>query len=289
MRARVQATQGAHYSCSKDHEVGTELPVLIRDLHTSIAAGGDAAQLLDLAVVLHAGATTGWLRVAGAPTETRVLAAELAVRTAEYRDTPEARGLAIWGGLHVLVAAGALDLARAELAAVSVGTNSPESMQLAGMLALSHSLLAAVDGRPGDIEAPLEYATELAAWTGEGNAYWMGFGPTNVGFWRLHTALEAGDHQLTIAIAEELRPEVHPFLGCQAMYWSAYGRALARLRGRHDDAVTALRRAELISPRRVLRDPITRDVLAVLLGHSRRGSRADQELRGIARRAGLLG
>jgi hypothetical protein len=177
LRARVEATQGAHYSCSRDHEVGAALPVLIRDLHTSIAAGRDVAQLLDLAVMLHAGATTGWLRVAGAPIETRVLAAELAFRAAEYRDTPEARGLALWGGLHVMVTAGAVDLARAELAAVSVGTSSPESMQLAGMLALSHSFVAAVDSRPGDLGVPLEYATELAARTGEGNAYWMGVRP----------------------------------------------------------------------------------------------------------------
>ncbi|MGH3887898.1 MAG: helix-turn-helix domain-containing protein [Pseudonocardiaceae bacterium] len=289
LRVRVEATQGAHYSCSRDHEVGAELPVLIRDLHTSIAVGREVAQLLDLAVVLHAGATTGWLRVAGAPIETRVLAAALALRAADDRDTPEARGLALWGGLHVMVAAGAVDLARTELAAVSVATSSSESMQLAGMLALSHSFIAAVDSRPGDLDAPLEYATELAVRTGEGNAYWMGFGPTNVGFWRLHTALEAGDHQLAVAVAEGLRPEAHPFRGCQAMYWVDYGRALARLRGRHDDAVMALRRAELISPRRVLRDPITRDVLAVLLRNSRRGSPADQELRGMARRAGLSG
>ena len=31
------------------------------------------------------------------------------------------------------------------------------------------------------------------------------------------------------------------------MYWVDYGRALARLRGRHDDAVMALLRAEKIS------------------------------------------
>ncbi len=49
----------------------------------------------------------------------------------------------------------------------------------------------------------------------------------------------------------------------------------------------ALRRAELISPHHIQRGPIVRDVLAVLLRHSRRGSPADQELRGMARRAGL--
>ena len=49
----------------------------------------------------------------------------------------------------------------------------------------------------------------------------------------------------------------------------------------------ALRRAELISPHRIQRNPIIRNVLAVLLRHSRRGAPADQELRGMARRAGL--
>ncbi|MGH3567904.1 MAG: helix-turn-helix domain-containing protein [Pseudonocardia sp.] len=33
--------------------------------------------------------------------------------------------------------------------------------------------------------------------------------------------LEAGDHQLAVAIAESLSPEAHPFRGCQAMYWVA--------------------------------------------------------------------
>lgn len=287
LRARVEAMLGAHYSCSRDGEVGAALPVLIRDLHTSIAAGRDVAQLLDLAVLLHAGATTGWLRVAGAPIELRELAAELAGRAAEDRDTPEARGLAVWGGLHVMVTAGAADLARTELDAVSVATGSLESMQLAGMLALSHSLIAAVNRSPGDIDASLEYAAELAQRTGEGNAYWMGFGPTNVGFWRMSAALESGDHERVVAIAAKLHPEVHPFRGCQAMYWVHYGRALARTRRHREDAVLAFRRAELISPHRVLRDPITREVLAELLPRTRRDSPAGRELRAMAYRAGL--
>ena len=49
----------------------------------------------------------------------------------------------------------------------------------------------------------------------------------------------------------------------------------------------AFRRAEAISPHRIQRNPIIRDVLAVLLRHSRRGSPTDQELRDMARRAGL--
>jgi DNA-binding XRE family transcriptional regulator len=287
LRARVTATLAAHYSCQRDNEVGAALPDLIRDLHTSIAAGRDVAQLLELAVLLHSGATTGSLRVAGASLDLRALAAHLAVQAAQHRDSPAALGLAMWGGLHIMLSAGEFDLAQAELDSVTVPTNTPESMQLAGMLALSASLVAAVGSRPGDIAAPLEYASELAVRTGEGNAYWMGFGPTNAGFWRMNVALEAGDYEGAVAVAEGLRPEAHPFRGCRAMYWVDYGRALARLRGRHDDAVMALLRAEKISPRRVHRNPFAREVIAELLALSPRDSRIGREMRRIAYRAGL--
>jgi transcriptional regulator with XRE-family HTH domain len=285
LRGRVTATLAAHYSCRQDKEVGAALPGLIRDLHTSIAAGRDVAQLLELAVLLHAGATPGWLRVAGAEIDLREQAVLLADHAAQHRDSPAALRLATWGGLHVMLAAGEFDLAQAELDLVTVPTNTLESMQLAGMLALSRSLVAAADSRPGDIAAPLEMATELAERTGEGNAYWMGFGPTNVGFWRMNVALEAGDHHRAVTIAEGLHPDAHPFRGCRAMYWVDYGRA-ARVRGRHDDAVRAFRRAEQISPRRVHRNPYAREVIAKLVSRARHDA-VGEELREMARRAGL--
>ncbi|MGH3774928.1 MAG: helix-turn-helix domain-containing protein [Pseudonocardiaceae bacterium] len=287
LRARVTATLSAHYSCRQDHEVGAALPSLIRDLHTSIAAGRDVARLLELVVLLHSGATPGWLRVAGAPLDLRAQAVQLAHQAARHRDSPAALGLATWGGLHVLLSAGEFNLAQIELDSVTVPTDTPESMQLAGMLALSRSLVAAADSRPGDVAAPLEVAIELAERTGEGNAYWMGFGSTNAGFWRVNVELEAGDYERAAAIAEGLRPEAHPFRGCQAMYWVDYGRALARLRGRHEDAVMALRRGEKISARRVHRNPFAREVLTGLLTRSRRDSPAGRVLRRMAYRAGL--
>jgi hypothetical protein len=115
LRTRVMATVDAHCRCDRGGEVGAALPSLIRDLHTSIAAARDVAELLDLAVLLHSNATVGWLRVVGpASIELREMAAELAFRAAEQRDTPEARGLAMWGGLYTMVTAGAVDLARIE-------------------------------------------------------------------------------------------------------------------------------------------------------------------------------
>lgn len=287
LQARVATVVEAHCRSDRSNEVGVALPALIRDLHTSIAAGRDVAELLDLAVLLHSQATVGWLRVAGAAIELRELAAGLATRAAQDRDTPEARGIAVYGGLYVLVTAGAVDLARAELDAVSVPTRTAEGMQLEGTLALCRSFLAAVDSRPGDVDAPLEYAAELAERTGEINAFGLGFGPQDVGQWRARAVLETGDHELAARIAEGLRPETHLLRARQADYWVTYGRALSRLRGRHEDAVKAFRHAEAISPHTVLRDPITREVLAELLPRTRPDSPAGRELRRMTYRAGL--
>jgi hypothetical protein len=60
----------------------------------------------------------------------------------------------------------------------------------------------------------------------------MGFGPVNVGLWRMAGRWEVGDHERAVAIAEGLRPEVHPNRPRRAAYWLDYGRALARVRGR---------------------------------------------------------
>ena len=66
-----------------------------------------------------------------------------------------------------------------------------------------------------------------------------------------------------------------------------YGRALARLRGRHDDAVQALRTAEDIFPTKMRGDPLVREAIGVLLPRTHRGSAVRQELEGMAYRAGL--
>lgn len=185
-----------------------------------------------------------------------------------------------------MLSAGAFDLAQAALDLVTVPTTTSDGLQLDGMLALSRSLVAAADKRSGDVPAALEHAAELAQRTGEGNAFWMGFGPVNVGLWRMSGALELGDHERAVAIAEGLRPEVHPNRARRAVYWLDYGRALARVRGRHNDAVLAFRRAETISPLHLHRNTVNRDALAMLVARSRQDA-IGRELRGMAYRAGL--
>lgn len=286
LRARVSAIAEAHTRCDLPGGVGAALPGLIRDLHTSIAAGRDVAELLDLAVLLHTLVTVGWLRVVGAPLDLRWQAVTLARHAAQERDTSTAIGIAVWGGLYVMIGAGTFDLALAALDGVDVPTNTPESLQLAGTLALSRSLLAAVDGRPGDVDAPFQQAVELAERTGEGNAYGMNFGPTNVGLWRMYGQLDVKDYDQAVDIGADLRPRENLPPLVQADFWVNYGRALARVRGRREDAVSAMRQAEQISPSRLFRDPFATDVIAELVSRARDDA-LGRELRGMAYRAGL--
>lgn len=286
LRVRVTATIDTLCRCEREREVGAALPGLIGDLHITIAAGRDVAELLFLTAWLHTQATVPWLSITDAPVDLRSQALMLARHAAGDHDTAVPAGLVAAASARVGLAAGAFDLAQAALDAVTVPTNSSETMQLAGFLGLRRSVVAAADGRLGDVDASLAYATDLAKRTGEGNAYGLGFGPIKVGLYRMAGLLEIGDNERAVGVAESLTPEAHVNLSGQAAYWADYGRALARMRGRQQDAVMALRRAELISPHRIQRGPAVREVLAELLARAPRDD-VGRELRGMAYRAGL--
>ena len=286
VRARVAASIDALCRCEREREVGAALPGLIRDVHTTITAGRDVAELLRLTTWLHTQATVPWLSITDAPVDLRSQALMLARHADGDDETAVPAGLIAAASARVGLAAGALDLAQAALDSVSVPTNSPKTMQLAGFLALRRSVVAAAAGRLGDVDASLAHATELAQRTGEGNAYGLGFGPIKVGLYRMAGLLEIGDNERAAGVAERLIPEAHANRSGQAAYWADYGRALARMRGRQQDAVIALRRAELISPHRIQRGPVIRTVLAELMARARRDA-VGRELRGMAYRAGL--
>ncbi|HET9258172.1 MAG TPA: helix-turn-helix transcriptional regulator [Pseudonocardiaceae bacterium] len=287
LRARVNATIDALCRCERERDVGAALPGLIRDLHATLAAGRDVAELLFLTAWLHTQATVPWLSITDAPVDLRSLALLLAQHAAGDCGTAVSAGLVGAASARVGLAAGAFDLATAALDAVTVPTNTRETMQLSGFLALRRSVVAAADGRPSELSGSLEYAIDLAERTGEGNAYGLGFGPINVGLYRMAGLLEIGDHERAATIAESLNPQAHVNQSRRAAYWADYGRALARIPGRQQDAVMALRRAELISPYRIQRGPVVREVLDELRSRVPRDSPAGRELRAMAYRAGL--
>jgi transcriptional regulator with XRE-family HTH domain len=288
LRGRVAALLDAQQACRHEN-VGAALPGLIGDLHATMAAGRDGAELAEMAVLLHVQGAMAWLRDVGGPLDLGWQAASIAQREAQRIDTPTLLGIAAFGTGHGLLAAGAFDLAAQQIgsAASAVLTVDVAGQQLVGMLAFSSSLVAAARRDRSEAAAALDVAAELAQRTGEANAWWFGFGPTNAGVWRMSVALESGEHAAVARIAETLNPALIPSPQRRAAYWSDYGRALTRMRGRIADAAAALRQAERISPHR-LRHPFIRETLTELRSKAPRGV-VGREIRGLAHRAGLPG
>jgi hypothetical protein len=289
LERRVQHIRETRRRCGFG-AVGEQLPGLIADIHSSIAAGREVKALVELAVGVHVHVTLMWLRDSGASVDLRWQAAELAQNLAERLGEVTSFGVAAFGSANALLASGAFDLAEAELGSLTLPPTNADTAGMIGMVTMTRSLIAAADKRPGDIAALMHAAKELAIQFGEPDddrdRLGFGFGPTNVGLWEMALALETGEPDRAVSIAQTIQPQRHPFKTRQSQYWMDYGRALARVRRRGDDAVMALRNAERLFPIRVQRNPFTREVLGELLTRSRRDS-VGLELRGMAYRAGL--
>ncbi|WP_083935868.1 helix-turn-helix domain-containing protein [Saccharomonospora halophila] len=285
LRTRVAEVLTAQRNC--DHAlVGDHLPGLIHDLHASLRAGRDEWELLRLAVLTHVQGTQAWLCDVGAQQDLAWQAATLARVAAERLDEPTFTAISAFGNAFALLGAGGLDLMEQVLTSSDPGTATSGARQMSGMLTLASSLLAATQGRDAQQQAALDRATDLAAFTGEGNAFWFGFGPANVGVWQLSVALECGEHARAVRIAEQIDPSALPATTRRAAYYRDYGRALARVPRHRDTAVRMLREAERLSPARIQRQPSLRTVLTELLTKTRSES-ARRELHGMAYRSGL--
>lgn len=205
----------------------TERPGFIADLHTTIAVTRDVARLLPLAVTLHAVTGPATLAVLGASVDLRWQSCLLARRAAEELDDLGMLGVAAGGTAVTMLSDGAFDLARAELDSTpSVPTGTSEGLHINGMLALSRSLVAAAVKRPAETAAALEHAETLAARTGQGTAHDMGFGPVNVGLWRMAAALEADDPDTAIKAPSGCGPRRTPTSnGRPPTGWTTGGRS----------------------------------------------------------------
>jgi len=287
LRDRVRRVQEMRRRC-RFAEAATDLPGLICDLHTTLATGRGVGELLPLAVYLHVQVTSMWLLDAGAPLDLRREVASLARRLAREHGEDVTLGVAALSIRH-LISQGQPDLAQAQLDAAPLPATTPETAGLVGGLMIRHALVATADDRAGDAVAAMDTAEELAlrfGETGEDDPLGFAFGPTDVGLYRMAIALEAGEPDRAVSLAQTIQPQRHPFMTRQSAYWMDYGRALARVPRRAEDAVRALRKAERMFPIQVQRNPFVRDVLAELLVRSRRDA-VGRELRGMAYRAGL--
>jgi hypothetical protein len=278
------------------------MPAVVRSQNSvKASASSDGRSRPDhdhLAVYLHVHVTRMWLFRVGAPDHLVRRVVFLVLRLAQERDELSTLAVAGFSVADVLLAGGAVELSRALLGSLTLPPVTADTAGFVAVVTTCHAIDAVLDGRPGDTGAAMDAAAEIAGRfdvdflapvsepTNAGMDRFV-FGSVDAGTAQMWLALEANEPDRAVSIGQNVNPDRHPLPVPRAHYWIHYGRALAQLRGRRDDAVRALRTAEEIFPTMVLREPKVRDTLAVLLRHSRRGSPADQELRGMARRAGL--
>lgn len=288
---RDQVTQlHARLRSGRFAEVAADLPGLIRNLHTALDTGTDHGELLDLAVYLHVHVTRNWLHHAGAPTDLRRRAVFLVRRLAQERDEVSLLAMAGLSVADALLGDGAFELGQAALDSITPPPATAGTAGLVGLITATRAHAALLTGRPGEAAAYMDAATEQAGRfgvTGETDSQGFLYSPTSAAISGMCLALEADEPDQAESIARGIDPRPHPFAMNQAYYWVHYGRALARLRGRRDDAVQALSRAETSYPLSVQRNPFVHDVVAELLTRTRRDSPAGRELRAMAYRAGL--
>ena len=289
-----------HQRTCRFTEVATELPGLIRNLHTTLATGANHTELLDLAIYLHTLVTRMWLFHASAPDDLQRRCSFLAQRLAQERDEISSVAVAGFRVADTLVVGGALEPGQATLDSLTLPPITAGTAGFVASVTALHARAALLDGRLDEVAAPMDAAAEIARQfevdvlppvpepTDAGTDQFV-FGSFDVAITRMGIALETGEPDRAVSIASHnIQPQRHQ-PQAQVRYWTYYGRALAWLRGRHDDAVRALRRAEAIHPHRVQRNPFVREVLAELLTQTRRDSPTGRELRAMAHRASLPG
>ena len=265
-------------------QIGT-LSRLIRDL---LAAAAEPAHehrvLAPLLTAYHvAGSIAMRLRIPGLPS----LAADRMQQVADRLDDPVWQAVAAWGRAQFL--SGANRARQYELAVAAADMAPADRPETRGMANLTAAMAAATQGDADLAETHLAEAAAIAERVEPDVSPWpagvMQFGRTNVGIFRVTVGVELGHGARVAEVAEGVRLETIS-RGRQASFWLDYGRGLLTDRGRRDEGLSALLRAEQLAPQQVHTNVFAREAVAELQRSSRRDA-SGREVRGLAWRMGL--
>ncbi|HKR49225.1 MAG TPA: helix-turn-helix transcriptional regulator [Pseudonocardiaceae bacterium] len=223
--------------------------------------------------------------------ELSLLSADRAIRTAELADDPVRLAAAHWNLAHVLLAdghvEGAEDVATMTTDTLRTSLNSDsdalnaELAAVYGALLLVGAMAAVQRGDAWTARARVDEAARLAEKTGELNACWTVFGPTNVAMHVASIELVTGHAAEGLRIAERIDHRAVPsierriaFLLDQAQGWWQ----------RRDNAhlLLLLLEAEREAPEDMCYRPTSRQLIQHLVKHGRR-SVAEQAAQMAAR------
>ncbi|MGH3867281.1 MAG: hypothetical protein ACRDQ4_14285 [Pseudonocardiaceae bacterium] len=254
---------------------GQGLAALLVELHVQAVTGDSGTRRAALTALVEAcmvayilAKRTGRFELAGIAAQRGLDAAQLAERPDLVASMEAIRAQALIGvGARRrgrLVCAEALRDISALPGPTEHNTTTAEAC---GMLHLTTALIAARDGRTGDVDTHLAEARSLAAHTGERNHLRSHFGPTNVAAWELYLAVEAGTGPVVAErlAAAPLDLSVFGSKGRPADVHFDLARAWAQADGSRDgEALRTLDTADRLAPVRVRNDSIARDLVLTL-------------------------
>lgn len=269
---------------------GPLVPRLLEELYVLAADRDEPSARQALSVLVEASYLADVLAKGLGHPDLALLASDRARQAAAMSGDPALIGFADWVLIMTLERAGARRRAP-KMAAAAVermephGGDGPETGQVYGMLQLVSGLIAARFQNPDAAQGHLDEAAALADRLGQGNAYQLHFGPTNVDMWRVESAVELGEGPRAVELDRDLDPSVVHSPTREAAYWVVLGRGLAQRDdgGQDREAVTMFLRAERLNAQGVRRDPLVREIVAAMARRDRSGN---VDLRSLARRLG---
>jgi transcriptional regulator with XRE-family HTH domain len=257
-------------------KLGQLAPGVISDLHVHIGHGNpealDAMTRVTFAVAMgmkEFGRTDlAWIAAQAARTAAAQLGDPVGIAAAEF----------VRSQVSLAVAATSRASRIAVNAAEEIDGGDRASLEIRGMLHLQSALCLTAEAKwTGDgrlLDSAVSHFAEaraLADRVGEGRAYQLRFGPTNVAVWDLSLAIEREEPGRVTVIAETINEAELDTAHRRARFFMEQGRALVKAR-KPDAALGFLLRAEKAAPLYVRTRPVVRELTGFMLREDRRKS-----------------
>jgi transcriptional regulator with XRE-family HTH domain len=276
VRSAWHSWQTSPYRYSK---LGRQLPVLIADVELLEAAYRQADDEANQLQVARAAADLyGLLRTVTkrvGRVDLALLVADRATRAAEHAHDPVRLAAARWNTAHVLLADKQPDVAEdvamhaADAVRPEMESRNPDAAALYGSLVLVGAVAAARQGQVWRARERVQEVAPLADQTGERNACWTAFGPTNVAMHAVAVEVEAGEASEALRLADRVDHHHSPSIERRVAFLLEQAKGFVQRR-EFASALLLLQAVEREAPEDLSHRPAAHELLSAVIQRSRR-------------------
>lgn len=219
-----------------------------------------------------------------------LLVADRATRAAENAQDPLRLAAARWNLAHVLLADkqlnGAEDVAMHAADAVHplMDSGNTDAAALYGSLVLVGAMAAARQSQVWRARERVQHVASLAERTGEHNAFWTAFGPTNVAMHAVAVEVEAGEASEALRLADRVEHRNSPSIERRVAFLLEQAKGFVQRRDLAE-ALLLLQTVEREAPEDLTYRPTAHSLLSTVIQRSRRS--VSHEAAHLAGRVGL--